>query len=169
MNQITFANICRRCVTGLAAVLLGLIAASSCWAQSNDFGAPSIARPTTSPYLNLFNGTNRSLNLGLNYQRRVRPEMALRQNAAQTNSQVGGLQRQLDMVVGPDGNVRLPGTGHQTSFMNTRGYFSGGAAAFSGNSQLANQNPTRQNPLSQSLNKVGRNGMASGNTMLGRR
>lgn len=149
MNQTTFANVRRRCLTGIAIVMLGLMAASSCWAQSNDFGAPSINRPTTSPYLNLFNGSNRALSLGLNYQRRVRPEQALRQNAAQTNAQVGGLQQQLNLVVGPDGNVRLPGTGHQTSFMNTQGYFAG---------NTANRN-----------NSMNRSGGGMGNTMLGRR
>jgi hypothetical protein len=173
MNQTTFAKICRRGLTGVAVLLLGLIGASSCWAQSNNFGAPSIARPTTSPYLNLFNGTNRALDLGLNYQRRVRPELALRQNAAQTNTQVGGLQQQLNLIVGPDGNVRLPGTGHQTSFMNTQGYFgSGGAAPFGGNSPLQNRNPRGQNPLNQAItqnNAFNRNQGPAGASALQRR
>jgi hypothetical protein len=98
---------------------------SSVQAQSNQFGAPSIQRPTTSPYLNLLRGTNRSLRFGLNYQRRVRPELDLRANAARTNANVGVLQQRFDQAIGPDGSVILPSTGHTTSFMNTGSYFSG--------------------------------------------
>jgi hypothetical protein len=171
MNQTAFIALCHRFLTGLAVVMLGLFVVSTCQAQSNDFGSPSIARPTTSPYLNLFNGSNRSLSLGLNYQRRVRPEQALRQNAAQTNNQVGGLQQQLNMVVGPDGNVRLPGTGHRTSFMNTGGYFGGGGGGnFGGSSLLSNRNPTRQNPLNNAVSQGSTiNRTQSGASMLGRR
>jgi len=160
----------RRWLTGLAVLVLGLFVVSTCQAQSNDFGAPSINRPTTSPYLNLFNGSNRSMSLGLNYQRRVRPEQALRQNAAQTNNQVGGLQQQLNMVVGPDGNVRLPGTGHRTSFMNTGGYF--GGLGGGGSSALSNRNPIRQSPLTNAItqnNAFNRNQGPAGASMLGRR
>jgi hypothetical protein len=170
MSRTALTLHCRRFLTGLAVVLLGLFVVSTCQAQSNDFGAPSINRPTTSPYLNLFNGSNRSMSLGLNYQRRVRPEQALRQNAAQTNNQVGGLQQQLNMVVGPDGNVRLPGTGHRTSFMNTGGYFSGGGGNFGGGSLLSNRNPIRQNPLNNAVSQGSTiNRTQSGASMLGRR
>lgn len=100
-------------------------------APGNQFGAPSIRRPTTSPYLNLFrdnNNNNRALNFGLNYQRLVRPEQELRNYSANLNTQIGTLADRVDSQIAPDGSVTVPGTGHSTSFMNTGGYFSGGGS-----------------------------------------
>lgn len=99
-------------------------------APGNQFGAPSIRRPTTSPYLNLFrdNNNNRALNFGLNYQRLVRPEQELRNYSANLNTQIGTLSDRVDSQIAPDGSVTVPGTGHSTSFMNTGGYFSGGGS-----------------------------------------
>jgi hypothetical protein len=128
MTSLRLPALCRRCLAALLAIIAGLICTAPTMAQGNQFGAPSIQRPTTSPYLNLFQGTNRAMDLGLNYQRRVRPEQDLRNYAARNNQQIGNLQQQFNTAIAPDGTIILPGTGHQTSFMNTRGYFSGGAA-----------------------------------------
>lgn len=115
------------CLTGIVALLLGIGWSAPAMAQGNQFGAPSIQRPTTSPYLNLLRGgNNRALNFGLNYQRGVRPEQDLRRYSAGLNNNIGNVQNDLNRVIGPDGSLQVPGTGHTTSFMNTRGYFSGG-------------------------------------------
>lgn len=124
-------------LTGLVALLLSLGWSAPAMAQGNQFGAPGIQRPTTSPYLNLFRGgNNRALNFGLNYQRGVRPERDLRQYSAGLNNNIGALQNDFNRAIGPDGSLIVPGTGHKTSFMNTGGYYSGGGRppAYSGSS-----------------------------------
>ncbi|MBL8850121.1 MAG: hypothetical protein JNG89_10570 [Planctomycetaceae bacterium] len=113
----------------IASLMLATVGTRNATAQSpsNQFGAPSIRRPTTSPYLNLFrdnNSNNRALDFGLNYQRLVRPERELRNYSAQLNNQVNTLQNDFNSVIAADGSIKVPGTGHQTSFMNTGGYFS---------------------------------------------
>jgi len=149
MSNSALRGYCRRGLTGIVVLLLGLACATSAKAQSNTFGAPSIARPTTSPYLNLFRRNNSALNFGLNYQRLVRPEMDLRRNAANTNTRVGTLQQQVNSAIAPDGSILLPGTGHQTSFLNTQGYFSnsgGGYGGSAGRGSSSRTNPSVGRP-----------------------
>lgn len=136
MRTLILNSASRGGLTGIMALLLALAGSSSVMAQGNQFGAPTIQRPTTSPYLNLFRGSNRALNFGLNYQRRVRPEQDLRQYSAGLNNNIGNVQSDLNRAIGPDGSLLVPGTGHRTSFMNTGGYFSGGGRppAYSGRS-----------------------------------
>jgi hypothetical protein len=92
-------------------------------------GGPAINRPTTSPYLNLFNRGNQgfggtALNRALNYYRGVRPEQELRRYSGQLGQQVSTLEQNLtSQGLLPDGSRPLSGTGHQTSFLNLGGYF----------------------------------------------
>lgn len=126
----SFIRNCLNCAIGLLLALF--LCPVSAHAQVNDFGAPSIQRPTTSPYLNLFRSNNRGLNFGLNYQRLVRPEQQWRNYTSRLNSQVGTLQGRVNSAIAPDGSIILPGTGHATSFLNTGGYLqsrSGGSGA----------------------------------------
>ncbi len=81
----------------------------------------SITSPTTSPYLNLLNGSRRSF--ALNYYRRVRPEQELRAADAQLERDLSGLRRDVDERAGAKPAAGLPATGHAASFLQLGGYF----------------------------------------------
>ena len=121
------ADLSTRCVEIAAAMIL-------CWlvqpaaAQppvGNTFGAPSIQRPTVSPYLNLQRTGDPSIDFAINYQSLVRPQHDFRNYAANLNNRVNRLDRQVNRAIRPDGSLILPGTGHRTSFLNTGSYFPG--------------------------------------------
>lgn len=111
----------------LAALALLTLAAQPASAQrprGNQFGAPSIGRPTTSPYLNLLRRGGDSGNMALDYHRLVRPEQQLRRSAAAQEQQIGQLQRDVDRALQPDGTTsRAAPSGHQTTFMNLGRYY----------------------------------------------
>jgi hypothetical protein len=82
----------------------------------------SIVSPTTSPYLNLLNGSRRSF--ALNYYRRVRPEQEFRAADAQLERDLSSLRRNVDERAGAKPAAGLPATGHAASFLQFGGYYS---------------------------------------------
>lgn len=115
--------------TALAALtLVGLARPAAAQSQvGNQFGAPGIDHPTTSPYLNLFRTNDPAGNTGLNYQRFVRPEQQLRDYSAQLGTELNTPQRRerqrSNSLMGPDGKIQISGTGHRVFF---RGAEAGG-------------------------------------------
>src|SRR5262245_31479855 len=90
----------------VAIALAGLAGPATAHGQySNQFGAPGVDRPTTSPYLNLFrSGQNGGFNdIGFNYQRLVRPEQQWRGYTTGLGTQMSAMQQQLNTPIGPDG------------------------------------------------------------------
>jgi hypothetical protein len=119
-----------RCALALAVPVGTLMLSSIAAAQPPGVGGgPAINRPTTSPYLNLFNRGNQgfggpALNRALNYYRFVQPEQQLRRYSGQLGQQVTSLEQSLtSQGLLPDGSRALSGTGHTTSFLNLGGYF----------------------------------------------
>jgi hypothetical protein len=102
-----------------AAGLLTLASAAPVAAQfpARPGGPASTLPPAYSPYLNLLRPDNPTY---ANYYGLVRPEQEFRGN-------IQNLQRQQtqteDEVTGINTNAGLAATGHQTSFLNTGGYF----------------------------------------------
>ena len=120
---------CSWWLTLLALALVRMCSPAAAQGQfSNQFGAGGIDRPTTSPYLNLFRGgqTGGFNDIGLNYQRLVRPEQQLRNYSAGLGAQVSGLEQQLNATISPTGAIGQSGTGHGVAFQNSRMYFMGG-------------------------------------------
>jgi hypothetical protein len=109
---------CLRAAVGLIAFL-----ALSGAAQAQYPGA----RPTVTPYLNLFRG---GAPQGLNYYNLVRPELDFRSSIQQLQLQTGANQQAIADLTTPGA---LPVTGHQAGFMTHRTYFQtlggGGAPA----------------------------------------
>lgn len=120
----------RRGAWCLVVIAVLLTASGTAMAQPPGVGGgPAINRPTTSPYLNLFNRGNQgfggpALNRALNYYRFVQPEQQLRRYSGQLGQQVTSLEQSLtSQGLLPDGSRALSGTGHTTSFLNLGGYF----------------------------------------------
>ena len=88
-------------------------------------------RPTTSPYLNLLRGRDNGFGggTGFNYYQRVRPQahsLRIQSQLNQTLQQVQGEQLQLrrqQTKLQKTFNSGLAPTGHQTSFLDYRGYY----------------------------------------------
>lgn len=88
----------------------------------NQFGARGVARPTTSPYLNLL--FNNGQNLGLNYYRSVRPEQEWRRYTTGLNQRLNLVESSLSRDLLPDGSSGdVKKSGHSTTFLNTGSYF----------------------------------------------
>ena len=118
----------------LAGLGLAIVLSDSCFGQGPIPAQRNIARPTVSPYLNIANGSG---NRGLNYFTQVRPQQQFRsfgagveQQLQTLNSGVGGTT-----LIDETGRQASRSTGHSTSFLNTAGYFSGGARPFAGMAQ----------------------------------
>jgi hypothetical protein len=88
------------------------------------------ARPTVTPWLNLYRAGNPA---ALNYYNLVRPELDFRSSIAQLQLQTGANQQGIaDLASAPAGPVV---TGHAAGFMTHNGYFqtqSGGGSAGGG-------------------------------------
>jgi hypothetical protein len=94
--------------------------------RNQTFGRSPNTRPAFSPYLNLL---RRGTPPAINYYGIVRPELELRSDIGQLQTQVGTLQNEVQGgVVDPSGAV-IPYTGHPTQFMNYGPYFAGVNAA----------------------------------------
>ena len=119
---------CRLVITlGLACFL-----ANSVYAQPQ-LGAPP--RPAFSPYLNL---VRPGASPALNYYGLVRPEIQARQSIQNLQGAVSTNQRALGSLEA-DLNS-LPGTGHQTMFLNHQSYFmTNGAGSSAGRAGSSGQ------------------------------
>lgn len=103
-------------------------------------------RPPVSPYLNLIRPGNSP---GVNYYGLVRPQIEFRNNLQNLQQQV---TTNRDAITGLNTTVSaaIPVTGHATTYLNTGGYFSGGAgragasAPRAGAQQQARPQPPRR-------------------------
>ena len=110
---------------GLPAILLLCLAAGGASAQTGAGPAPS--RPAVSPYLNLLRPGNSP---GVNYYGLVRPQLELQNGLRNLQQQV---QTNETAIAGLNKAI-LPTTGHTSTFLNTGGYYSGGAGTNGGGS-----------------------------------
>ena len=122
-------------ILGVAAVIAAADS-TPCLAQFGVPAAQQINRPFVSPYLNL---TQPGLNPGITYGSLIQPQLQMRNAIGNNQQQIQELQRtsgQPSPQIQPlTSSVQ---TGHETSFMNTFGYFPGlGAGAGNGSGAMS--------------------------------
>lgn len=115
-----------RFMTFAGSLVLVVFAAGIAQAQApsgNQFGAPGVGRPTTSPYLNLLQGRN-NRSVALDYFRLVKPEQEWRRYSSGLNQRLNLVESTLSQDLLPDGSRgTVKRSGHSTTFMNTGSYF----------------------------------------------
>ncbi len=106
----------------------GVLLPAAGTAQAQNYGRPGYYNPSAnaprlSPYLDITRGGNP----GINYFLGTVPEIERRQNQALFSGQIRGIQSQIAGLEEAD-NLYTPlaGTGHNTAFGNTAGYFPAG-------------------------------------------
>ena len=110
---------------GLPTVAVLLSIAGGASAQSGI--VPATSRPAVSPYLNLLRPGNSP---GVNYYGLVRPQLEFQNGLRNLQQQV---QTNETAIAGLNKAI-LPTTGHTSTFLNTGGYYSGGAGTNGGGS-----------------------------------
>lgn len=109
---------------------LGLSSVASAQNPYGNRATRNLARPTTSPYLNLFNNGGGRGGFGLNYYQQVRPQQQFRGAFQRQANQITSLQA-AQQNANAAGTSQAPTsglntTGHPTSFLSTQGYFNAG-------------------------------------------
>lgn len=103
-------------------LLMAMVLGSATQSLAQSRIGPPPRSPTLSPYLNLLRGPNDRGGLGFNYYMRTRPQQRAIEAEQSLNSSVNQLQRQ-QTALQRELESGLSPTGHQTSFLNTGGYF----------------------------------------------